>query len=265
MSYKKDKVETVKLDIKNYGKTEMTKFDGSKNCSNLILFKEDFEFYATMAEWDEQTKTSRLFMCLAGPAFRLARKCGTTQVLNTTTNVVEAVYNTKTIFDVLVKRYCNTGMYAELYKDFLQSRIRDHQSIEDYDSFITERCDTIDGLARNGMGTEVQEEIKQMVFIDGIPQHIAKQIKLEKVKGYDACLARALEVAAATNWKPFKKRGTGYKPHPQKDKPVDLPKKGTQQQSTDQHKPRQNRIFPPCDYCSKTNHSSDRCYKRQKK
>ena len=51
----KDKVEKAKLEIKNYGKTELEKFDGGPN-SNLILFKEQFEFFAAMGEWEDPQK-----------------------------------------------------------------------------------------------------------------------------------------------------------------------------------------------------------------
>ena len=262
----KDKVEKVKLDIKNYGKIEIEKFVGKPN-ANLILFKEKFEFFAAMAGWDEQEKVSRLFMSLDGPPFRLVHKKGTIQNAD---GII--IYQYDKMWQVLIANYCNTGMYSEQYQKLLSSKMLDGHSLEAFDRYLGELIDTINGLAANHLGTHVADNIKELVFMNGILEFIAKQIRLDNKRGYDDCFQRAKEVAVACKWSP---KRTNLKGQHSKQKNTDSPiNKTDYEYKNNKHSPYTNlnknndnfkkQTHPPCKYCNYTNHSSEECRRKPK-
>ena len=103
-----------------------------------------------------------------------------------------------------MNNYCNTGMFAEKYTKLLSSKIKDGQTLESFDRYLSELVDTINGLAHNILGSPVADNIKELVFINGIPEFISKQVKLGNHNGYSNCYNRAKEVAIALSWNPKK-------------------------------------------------------------
>ncbi len=199
----KKKKEKTTLEVKNLGTSEIEKFDGSAD-SNLMNFIDKFEFYADMAEWDNKERLNRLLLCLDGHAFRIARENGLTYVdkekNGNTVRVKEYTYNLT--LNSLISNYCSVGKYRVYYQQLMEAKLREDRglSLESFHRHISGLCSTLKGLASLGLGQVVQENLKQHVFINGIPQVISKQLKLGNVKGYLNCYNRAIEIASAINY-----------------------------------------------------------------
>ena len=155
------------------------------------------------------------------------------------------------------------------------------QSLESFDRYLGDLIGTIDGLASNGMGSPVADNIKELIFMEGIPEFIAKQVRLEGVTGYDECLNRAKEVASTLKWNPRKytnnsnNRKKNYENkngNNNKDQNVDNKKsaggKGNKDKTFYGNQNGNNKnfkkTFPPCTHCSYTNHSSEDCRRKPK-
>ena len=170
----------------------------------------------------------------------------------------------------LIKNYCSKGKYREFYQQLLDAKMKDGQQIEAFGRYLSDLCATLNGLARMEYGEPVQDNIKEHVFINALPKVISKQIKLENITGFQECFNRALEIAAAIQWDySINKRTSNThngKNHTNGNRNNSHNDNKSFQGKQPQSKGKEDKVvYPPCTYCSKTNHSSDRCFNKNKK